>query len=560
MKRAHPDSDGRTICLIQNTDGKVCPNTFSPTTGTSTLMMHLTEKHDISGKKSDLSGKRQKMIDGWICQDTDGYTQTEDFCITWATCGLAYSLVDNQRFRKTFRLSYPVNMNRKSLSENMVRLAEKFDRAVKDKIRGRPCTLCFDGWTNHSQKIVNLVITCDSCAYYLDSIPVEHNNENTLKSILDEGKQIIRDLGGILIAVSGDNFSGVVAAITKFCAENQQIFGFRCLAHSIQLTINDLSHISPLNNVFHSIIPNFVKHFNDPDNRKKLHDLQILSGKPENQCLRPTKPNVTRWSSTYLCICRIISLKNFLPLVGLVIPEGEWDLLYFSRTLLEQFKECTDLIQQDSSTVVDGVKMWKKLCDHLDDVRKKYSLEYDNFFKQAGDVIIRRTTKHMKMTPHMEVVNFLHPVCKTESEDLIHITDKLRSMGEYYFQELGLETSSITNKIDKLNAQMAAYILGGGLWELESEEETLVHYWTRQVFRVPELARVALFSCTPHPTEACVERTFSHQGLICNDLRGSLSEISVKSLMKVRFNYLALYKDEYNTDNDVEDIDSLHSL
>ena len=126
----------------------------------------------------------------------------------------------------------------------------------------------------------------------------------------------------------------------------------------------------------------------------------------------------------------------------------------------------------------------------------------------------------MKMTPHMEVVNFLHPLCKTESEDLIHITDKLRSMGEYYFQELGLETSSITitNKIDKLNAQMAAYIIGGGLWELESEEETLVHYWIRQVFRVPELARVALFSCTPHPTEACVERTFSHHSRCENDV------------------------------------------
>ena len=104
-------------------------------------------------------------------------------------------------------------MNRKSISENMVRLAEKFDKSVKDKIRGRPCTLCFDGWTNHSQRIVNLVITCDSCAYYLDSVPVEDNDENTLKSILDEGKQIIGDLGGMLIAVSGDNFSGVVAAI-----------------------------------------------------------------------------------------------------------------------------------------------------------------------------------------------------------------------------------------------------------------------------------------------------------------------------------------------------------
>ena len=71
MKRAHPESNGRTICLVQNTDGVVCPNTFSQTTGTSTLMMHLTEKHDISGKKSDLSGKRQKVIDGWICRNTE---------------------------------------------------------------------------------------------------------------------------------------------------------------------------------------------------------------------------------------------------------------------------------------------------------------------------------------------------------------------------------------------------------------------------------------------------------------------------------------------------------
>lgn len=73
----------------------------------------------------------------------------------------------------------------------------------------------------------------------------------------------------------------------------------------------------------------------------------------------------------------------------------------------------------------------------------------------------------------------------------------------WLIHELGLEGTSASIKIDKLNLQMAAYVLGG---KLESEE-TGVHSWIRQVFRAHDLARVALFSCTTHPTEECVERS-----------------------------------------------------
>ena len=111
-------------------------------------------------------------------------------------------------------------MNRKAITVSMIKLSEKFDRAVKDKIRGCPCTLCFDGWTNQHQKIVNLVVICEGCADYLNSILVEHNDEATLKKFLDEGKRLVKEMGGILVAVSGDNFSGVVAAVSTFCTEN----------------------------------------------------------------------------------------------------------------------------------------------------------------------------------------------------------------------------------------------------------------------------------------------------------------------------------------------------
>ena len=130
------------------------------------------------------------MIDGWIARNEDGFTKTEEFCITWASCGLFYSLVDNKRIRKAISLSYPASMNRTSISESMIKLA-KFDRAVQEKIRGCACILCFDGWTNHDQKIVNLVITCEGCAYYLESILVEHNDEVTLKLFSTKVSELI---------------------------------------------------------------------------------------------------------------------------------------------------------------------------------------------------------------------------------------------------------------------------------------------------------------------------------------------------------------------------------
>ena len=135
MKRTHPESEGKTRCLVESADGKVCLSTFAITTGTSTLIMRFKEKHDISEKNSiDFSTKRQNTTDGWIPRNEEGFSKSEEFCITWATCGLSYFLVNNKRFRKKFSLSYPPNMNRKSISENMIKLAEDSDRAVKERL------------------------------------------------------------------------------------------------------------------------------------------------------------------------------------------------------------------------------------------------------------------------------------------------------------------------------------------------------------------------------------------------------------------------------------------
>eukprot|EP00668_Euglena_longa_P036889 GGOE01047459.1.p3 GENE.GGOE01047459.1~~GGOE01047459.1.p3 ORF type:complete len:102 (+),score=0.13 GGOE01047459.1:500-805(+) len=51
---------------------------------------------------------------------------------------------------------------------------------------------------------------------------------------------------------------------------------------------------------------------------------------------------------------------------------------------------------------------------------------------------------------------------------------------------------------------------------------------------VPILAKVALTLFSLTPSEACVERCFSHQSLLHSDLRANLDDASVRPLMCVR--------------------------
>lgn len=123
------------------------------------------------------------------------------------------------------------------------------------------------------------------------------------------------------------------------------------------------------------------------------------------------------------------------------------------------------------------------------------------------------------------------------------VISTMREMASYYFQELcfGDRTQA---KLAKFDQQIGLFLIGGEPWlpPIKSDESTQAYYWSRQVVRAPELSTVALFICAIHPTEACVERSFSHQDLINSDLRNLLSEISVQALIRLRFNFDSLFQ------------------
>jgi hypothetical protein len=66
-------------------------------------------------------------------------------------------------------------------------------------------------------------------------------------------------------------------------------------------------------------------------------------------------------------------------------------------------------------------------------------------------------------------------------------------------------------------------------------------YWQSVALHVPLVSKVALTIFAISPSEACVERSFSHQGLLYSELRTRLGDDSVEALMMVRMNVAGMY-------------------
>ena len=66
-------------------------------------------------------------------------------------------------------------------------------------------------------------------------------------------------------------------------------------------------------------------------------------------------------------------------------------------------------------------------------------------------------------------------------------------------------------------------------------------HWEGVALHVPILAKVATTIFGISPSEACVERSFSNQGLLHSDIRASLDDSSVRALMSVRMNLPRLF-------------------
>ena len=81
--------------------------------------------------------------------------------------------------------------------------------------------------------------------------------------------------------------------------------------------------------------------------------------------------------------------------------------------------------------------------------------------------------------------------------------------------------------LPKLRAQVGQWVHRSGSLAIPPLRPPPVLYWQQIALDLPLLSQIALAVFSITPSEASVERSFSHQGRVHSDLRNSLTEESV---------------------------------
>lgn len=535
VKRGSVTAQTKTVCTYVSPSGVRCPAEFSATTSTNTLASHLLKMHKLSPPDAQ-TAKKQKTAESFAVRENEDVqlNPMEFVCALWARCGLSYQLVEDVMFRRQFSCTYPVGLNRHRLSEEMITLADKVDGLIGAQMKGNAVTVCMDGWTHFRDKYVDLLAVCRGKSYFLTSVRVLRNSEEQLRPILDSAHRTLRAWGAVLVAVCADNARGGLNAIEAFTSDNRAVVGFRCQAHSLQLAVWDILRLEPAA-MYSDAAEKYMEFFADAERRRAIEEAQQTEV-AVNRCIKPTVAlNKTRWSSMYLLLKEIVQLQKYFDAVGFILTADELSGVHFLLELLKPFYDQTQLMQGDSCDVMHAAESWKILSQHLKEMKTKQA---DGARKRvcvaAQEILDERGECHLRTNEDFVMLQFLSGPAAMARKDKQKGAEKTLAAARYVWEELGHPATSVHTMAGQLDKELAEFI--------SNNEGPAPDLWisSARACAHPLLYKIATMYLSIHPTEACVERAFSAQGLLHSDLRAGLSLRSVVALMKVRMNLRTL--------------------
>lgn len=164
------------------------------------------------------------------------FTPRELCCAIWACNALSFQLIDDPLFKAQFGPCIPLGFNRKELSEEMKKLANKVDEMMLSEIGKGVGVLAVDGWTNtrhryvvkfsipclsitQFRKMYNMLFLWKGKAHFLDSVELMGNVGDLIFDALRKVKEMLESRGIIVSGVVGDNASPVQNALARFVAD-----------------------------------------------------------------------------------------------------------------------------------------------------------------------------------------------------------------------------------------------------------------------------------------------------------------------------------------------------
>jgi hypothetical protein len=358
---------------------------------------------------------------------------------------------------------------RKQLSRHLTQAASILRTACLKQLKG-PITLCYDSGTIAGSRYLLFVASTPSGACVVRCIRDSQLPGGKLTSV--NIKSSIDEVTNIIKKF------GVVVTLVADNASNMQSADTggiqRCAAHLLQLAMKDCSRIGAV-----------------------AEGLEILEELDEDskKCLPSIPP--TRWSYVIL---QLEALADILRTAGSDVEMRH--KVETAAELLKPFRVATDRVQRADATLFSCLSTWEALLGSLDD--------------RLRQVIISRFSSMLR-GPYL-IAAFFSPVVNSLAYARVLdpvVVEQLEAISpaaaaEYQEYRRHPRTPPVTQ------CTLASYLL--------HVENTLDQKW-------PALA-VAVRCCVlSTPTEAAVERGFSHMKFIINDRRNKVASNTAENLV-----------------------------
>ena len=497
----------------------LCEMTVPCSNGSTTgIAKHLDSQHNVRiSKKRKLSPAVQNQIALNSGDSFSALSQEERLAVIWSRNGLSFKLVDDVAFRNHFKSCIPDSVDRHKLSKLTVELGNNWLDKSLHELSGATGSLSLDMYTSVAgDKMLNFVFHNGTKRkpFFLKSVYMEQKRVQDISSAMAAVLHELTTRGITVIGVVADNEPAMQLALGALHAKDPGIITARCMAHSLQLVLKDLTkEITAIKSTIDQV-NSILSQYRKSDFRRKL----IQNGET-HKLIRPVE---TRWSTNIDAMERIIQSRPFLENI-LTLTSEQWSEMETVFTFLLPFRIATDILQADSSSIFEGIEALANLRLHLES-------RNDIFRDKTLACLTKREANHWSMDIH-RLALLVTPKTNYTTMKKQQLQEN-RELLERYIHSI---KKKLGHSIDstELKEDVTAWI-NRSRNDREGDGHDVRQFWANESIVYPHVGMIAHVLGKIPPSEASVERCFSHQKLLHTPLRNSLNVDKVNASMFIR--------------------------
>lgn len=426
-------------------------------------------------------------------------------------------------------------------------------------------TIGIDVWTNVvTDHVINVMLFGGGRWYYWTSLYCYEDHCDSLW-IEQQMNPIIAELkakGVKLVAIVADNGGADNSARTNL-PEKYQLISVPCSGHTLQLVVKKVLAVPAVNavlNFWGNIASNYTK---NGSHVQRVALMRLTSGK------KLRKAVVTRWNSQLFALERAREIFERLVTVGsqyaeVLIPEPVQTLAQLDDliSMLKPFQLMTEALQSDAANLTTVMEAWYRMSKHAAEVADQLQTaemkanDWNSAAPTSISSVIRAKWKKQTATSSVRVLYELSFGTSTRLFTSAVATSDIRQvlyrvllavapddlLSNYHPPGEQLEHALMKQYVAFTNHQgnFAHNLAESKGWKPTTEQ--LANYWTvrRSYNDTALLAYTAFGLMSINPSEAAVERSFSAQDQMHNNLTNRMFEDIVKSMMFIKVNVPSL--------------------